>query len=127
MGHSYDGGERRKHLRIAKSYSLFYQFKESSATRKDESFTKDISKGGLRFTTSYSIKSNTSLIFDIGVPYIAPKRLTLEGYVISCREISPDLVYEVRVKFFPMYAKASELLDMIEKRNIKDSKTYGLH
>ena len=122
MGHSYDGGERRRHLRISKSYSLLYQFKDSSVVKKDESFTKDISKGGLRFTTSHSIKPDTTLVFDIGIPYIAPKRLILEGFVISCRETSPGLVYEVRAKFFPMDSQSVQVLELIEKRNVSDGK-----
>jgi len=119
MGHSYDGAERRKYPRINKSLSLFFYLKDSPSKKLDETFTKDISKGGLRFTTAYSLKPGALLVFEIGIPFIAPKRLILEGLVVACREISRGYVYEIRAKFISMSDQALQLFGMIEKQNLK--------
>jgi len=119
MDYSYQGSERRKHKRVPKSLNLFFYEKDSPGKKLDETLIKDISKGGVRFTTSHPLKPNTQLIFEIAVPYIAPKRLILEGLVISSKEITPGLVYEIRGQFYPMDERASLLLDMIEKRSLK--------
>lgn len=127
MGHSYDGTEHRKYLRVSKTYSLFFSFKDFPERKSDETFIKDIGKGGLRFTNSFSIKPGSFLIFEIAIPYIAPKRLILEGLVVASKEINPGLVYEIRAKFIAVDDQTLRLFDMIEKQNIKDHKTYGLH
>jgi len=126
MEHSYDGAERRKYLRVVKNYRLVFNFKDFPDKNSDETFIKDISKGGVRFTTSGPIKAGTNLVFDIGIPYVAPKKLILEGTVISSKEISPRLVFEIRAKFSTLDEQTLEILNMIEKRNKKDQKNHGL-
>ena len=126
MGHPYDGAERREYLRIFKGYSLFLNTKDSPDKKLDVTFIKDISQGGVRFTTSQPIEPGILLIFEIGIPYIAPKKLILEGLVISSKEITPRLVYEVRAKFNSLDEQTLKILEMVEKQNLKDKKTYGL-
>jgi hypothetical protein len=120
MGHSYDGPEHRRYLRVFKNYKLVFSFKGSPDKKSDETFIKDISKGGVRFTTSQPIKLDTHLVFEIGIPYIAPKKLTLEGLVISCKEVNPGLVYEIRAGFNSLDGETLQVLDMVEKINPKD-------
>ena len=119
MGHSYNGQERRTNLRVPKNYNLFYSFKESPEKKSDATIIKDIGKGGLRFTTSQSINEGTRLIFEIGISYIAPKRLILEGLVVSSKEIFQHLAFEIRAKFDPLDEETIKIFDMIEQRNIK--------
>jgi len=121
MGHSYNGAENREHVRLSKNYSLAFNFKDSSDKKSDVTFIKDISKGGIRFTTSQHIKLGTCLVFEIGIPYIAPKKLILEGQVISSKETTPKLVYEIRAKFNSLDEEKLRILDMIEKQNPKGS------
>jgi len=127
MGHSYDGAERRKYVRIPKSFSLSFYIKNVTERKLDESITKDISRGGLRFTSSHSLKQGAHLVLEIGIPYIAPKKLSLEAFVVACKEITLGMVYEIRVQFITVDDQALQLFDLIEKRHTKDSKTYGLH
>ena len=125
MVHSFNGAERRQHVRIFKTYSLFFYLKYASDKKSDASFIKDISKGGVRFTTSRLINIGTHLVFEIGIPYIAPKKLTLEGTVILCKEIS-SVMYEVRARFIALDEETIKVFDMVEKQNLKDRKNYGL-
>jgi hypothetical protein len=120
MSHSYDGLERRTSLRFLKNYNLFFYFKDTPDKKSDATFIKDIGKGGIRFTTAQLINEGTHLIFEISISYIAPKRLILEGVVLSSKEIiTPSLVYEVRAKFNPLDKETIQLFDLIEKRNLK--------
>jgi len=121
MVHSYKGQDRRTSLRFAKNYNLFYHFKDSSNSKSDVTIIKDISKGGVCFTTSKPIDVGSQLVFEIAVSYIAPQKLILEGIVVVSKEITPGLVYEIRAKFNPVDEKTSQLFDMIEKRNHKGS------
>ncbi len=120
MGHSYDGAERREDFRVFKHYSLLFKYKDSPEKRSDVTFIQDISQGGVRFTISQPIKSGTGLLFEIGVPYIAPRKLFLEGLVIASKEITPKLVYEIRAKFNSLDEETIKILEMIEKQNKKD-------
>ena len=99
--------------------------KNASDKKSDASFIKDISKGGVRFTTSKPITIGTHFVFEIGIPYIAPKKLIVEGTVVLCKEISKTM-YEVRAKFISLDEETIKVFDMIEKQNLKDRKTYGL-
>jgi len=116
MGNSYSGSERRKDLRLLKTYTLFFYLKEMPYKKMDSSLIKNISRGGVHFTTSQFIKEGTSLIFEIGIPYIAPEKLKLEGLVISCREITRNLVYDIRSQFVSIDEKTSLLFEKIENR-----------
>lgn len=127
MGHSYDGQERRRHARFSKNYNLTYHVKGSDLKRSDATSIKDISKSGLRFTTSHEIVTGTYLVFEISVPYIAPNKLVLEGTVISSHEIASGLVYEIRVHFNSLDEETIKILNIIENRNLKELKKNGLY
>ena len=127
MGFSYNGEEHRKHVRIHKNFTLSFHFIDVPGNKSDGSTVKDISRGGVRFTSSYPIKVDTHMVFEIAVPYIAPNKLRLEAMVISCKEISYRLVYEIRAKFVFLNQQALEIIDLIEKQNLKDRKNDGLH
>jgi hypothetical protein len=118
MDQSYNGAERREFARVFKNFNLFFYFKDSKDVKADGTFIKDISKGGLRFTTSKPIKEGTQVVFHISVPLIAPKKLVLEGVVISVKTIAPS-VHEIRARFNEVDDQAKQLLDMLEKRNTK--------
>ena len=126
MDHLYDGRENREHVRVPKKYSLFFHFKDSPDKKSDETFIKDISKGGVCFTTSQHIKPGTRLVFEIGIPYIAPRKLDLEGLVISSKEITAHWVYEIRAEFVSLDEQTIQVLDMVEQSMLKDKKAYGL-
>ena len=116
MGNMYDGEEHRRDVRLFKNFSLSFHL-EDSVKKSDETSIKDISRGGLRFTSSRSLNVGDHLVFEIGIPYIAPKKLNLEGLIVSTKQVTSGLVYEIRVKFISMDDQTIELFDMIEKRN----------
>jgi len=117
MGQTYEGADNRKYLRVFKNYSLLFSFRDLPDQKSDGTFIKDISKGGVRFTTSKPIKVGTILILEISIPYIAPKKLFLEGLVISSKEVTPHLLYEIRAQFDKLDGPTLEIFDMVEKRN----------
>ena len=122
MGQSYSGDDRRKSIRLPKNYSLYFYIKDSSDKRSESAFIKDFSRGGVRFTSSHAIDDGGVLVFEISVPYIAPKKLILEGIVISCKEIiTPRMVFEIRAKFNQLDAPTVQLFNLIENRNAKGS------
>ena len=116
MNHSFDGAERRKDLRYPKNYSLFFYLKDTPSKKLDATFIRDISKGGVRFTTAHSMLEGAHLVFEIGIPYIAPKKLIIEGLVVSSKQKAPT-IHEVRAKFNPMDEETIQLFDMIEKKS----------
>jgi hypothetical protein len=121
MGNS-NGGEteRRKYARILKSFKLSFYLKDMPTYRNEGTFfTKDISKGGLRFMASQSIKEGLPIVFEISTPFTAPNTLNLEGTVVSSEKVNPGILYIIRVKFNSMDNQAMQVLDKIEKQHLR--------
>ena len=111
----FKGSEQRINPRIAKQMSVNYRIK--GVIKSDVSYIKDISKGGMRFTSSNRIPENTVLVLEIIIPYMAPNKTFFEGIVVGMKEISANSIYEVRVKFINLSSVDLHALDLIEQRN----------
>ncbi len=114
-----DGAGHRKHVRVLKSFSMFFYVKDLPDRKKFGALIKDIGKGGLCFTNVFSMKEGVHLVFEIPIPWLASKKIFLEGLVVRSREITKFLVYEIRAKFISMDENAVEFLDRIEKVKLK--------
>ncbi|MBF0504015.1 MAG: PilZ domain-containing protein [Candidatus Omnitrophica bacterium] len=119
MNESFNGVELRRHLRVPRNFNMIFYVKDSFDRKQDESYTKDISRGGLRFTNSQFLESGTRLGMEVKIPYIAPRRALMEGLVVSCQGTKSRLVFETGVKFTSMDPQIDQVLDIIEKHYIK--------
>lgn len=121
MNQEPDWTRLRKHVRFNKNCRLSYYFRDSLENRSDKTATLDMSKGGVRFTTSQPIAPGTFLIFNIAIPDTTSKMLVVEGKVLESKELKLRLCYEIRAQFTLMDEEIAQLFDMFEKQNLKGS------
>lgn len=125
MAKMYQGPERRKFMRVPKNFSLVFYSKDLAYKKFTGTFIKDISKGGLRFTTEHFIKEGSEVVLEIGIPYLAPERFVVNARIVACKEVS-RLIHEVRAQFNLKDEAAQQVLGMLEKYNAKGLKSHGL-
>ncbi len=121
MNQESDWIAKRKHVRINKKCRLSYYFRDSLENKSDKTATLDISKGGVKFTTSNPITPGTFLIFNIAIPDTTSKILIVEGKVLESKEIKLRISYEIRAQFTLMDEEIAQLFDLFEKQNSKDT------
>jgi len=105
--------ERRVHLRVYRNFILTYHQKEGDTPKYSVSQVNNVSKGGLSFSSTYSLKPATVLVIDLKTPFVADS-IHLEGVVLESKEKIADLIYEVRVQFQKIPDQALSILEKIE-------------
>jgi len=105
--------ERRKHLRIYRNFILSYREKGKLITERHVSQVNNVSKGGLKFSSTHLLKPGAVLSIDLKTPFIADP-INLEGVVLECKEKIPEMIYEVRIKFQDIPEHVLLLLEKIE-------------
>ena len=104
-----DFEEKRQSPRIKKAITVQYSVKDLPQAGVDMSQTKDISEEGISFTISNPLALQTILNIKLNIP-ISEDSLELEAQVSSCREIRPNIVYSVGVKFINLSEEQKRLL-----------------
>ena len=104
---------RRKHLRIYRNFIMTYCEKGKNVASHDVSQVNNVSKGGLNFSSTHALKEGMILSIDLKTPFIADS-MRLEGLVLACREKIPEMIYEIRLEFQAVPAKALTVLEKIE-------------
>lgn len=94
---SYDGPERRKYIRINGRFIVSYRILEES-DNTDISQTKNVSLGGMIFTSNRGFAKGTKLCVKIRLP-ADPTPIELSGEVVESREIVKGVIYDTRLKF----------------------------
>lgn len=109
-----EGKERRKYLRIKKTFILSYYTSTEPAVRYKVSQMKNIGKGGMCFITSQKYAPGTILIIELRTPYFADITI-LEGVVLESHEKLANIIYETRLSFQNLSPQAVFLLNKLEE------------
>ncbi len=104
----YSGPERRKHHRISGRFIVSYRILQEQ-DNVDVTQTKNISLGGMLLTTNKHFARGTNLALEIRLPF-DPNPIMLIGKVIESREISKDLIYDVRLEFLAVDEKHRKVI-----------------
>ena len=105
--------ERRKYFRIYRNFILTYHEKGKSKSNHNVSQVNNVSKGGLSFSSTSSLKQGTLLEIDLKTPFLSDS-IHLEGSVLESREKVADMIYEIRVEFQEIPESVSTVLEKIE-------------
>lgn len=90
--------ERRKFVRIDKTYIISYRNASAKELRNDVTQTKNISAGGLLFTTDRQFSPETVLIVKLRLPG-ASDCIETELKVVDSKQRTNTTFYETRGKF----------------------------
>ena len=111
---TYNGEERRKHLRMNANFVVNYRIK-NIPDDYDLSQTKNASAGGILITTNKLFDKGLCLAMTIRLPLL-PKKIEVTGLVVDSKEVVRDLIYETRIEFMDLDEDIIEELDnFIEK------------
>ena len=103
--------ERRKSKRLRIHFVIAYRAHEAGA-KYDLSQIKDISKGGLHFTTSRQYSSGAVLSIELRTP-ISRDRIKLLGKVVASEVLMDGLIYDTRVTYIDMDKDTEVLIEKI--------------
>jgi len=103
--------ERRKFVRIDKTYIISYRDASSKELKSDVTQTKNISAGGLLFTTDKQISPKTILMVKLRLPG-ASDYIDTKVKVVDSKQKVNTVFYETRAKFVEI---REEYRDAIKK------------
>jgi len=101
--------ERRKSKRINRHFVITYRVHDRD-TQYDLSQIKNISKGGLRFTTSKQYPEGTILSLELRTP-VTTDRIKFLGKVVSSKVVLDGLIWDTRVAYVDMDEDTKRLVD----------------
>ena len=90
--------ERRKFVRIDKTYIVSYRDLSAKELKSDVTQTKNISVGGLLLTTDKQLSPETVLIVKLRLPG-ASDYINIKVKVVESKQRANTVFYETRVKF----------------------------
>ncbi len=115
----YNGSEKRKHERLDVNFVISYRI-QALPNGYDLSQTKNVSQGGMLFTTNKLFDKGICLAITIRFPFV-PQKIEVLGIVIDSKEKVRDLIYETRIKFLDIDEKFFvDLGEFIKERLIND-------
>jgi len=94
---TYIGPERRKVPRINARFIVSYRVLEE-VNNIDITQTKNLGLGGMLLTTNKQFDLGTNLALEIRLPF-DPNPIMLIGKVVDSREITKNLIYDIRLAF----------------------------
>jgi c-di-GMP-binding flagellar brake protein YcgR len=100
--------ERRNYERIKRHFVVTYKVR-GKEEKPEVSQIKDISEGGMFFTTSKNYLAGTILEVKLKTP-ISSLGINLLAKVIESEEVAPQLIYNTRVAFLQMDTLSKSLL-----------------
>lgn len=93
----YKGEEKRKHSRLGANFVISYRI-QALPNGYDLTQTKNVSQGGMMFTTNKLFEKGVCLAITIRFPFV-PQKIEVSGIVIDSKEKVRDIIYETRIKF----------------------------
>ena len=90
--------ERRRFVRIGANFVVSYRDASSKEAKSDISQTRNISTGGLLFTTDKQFKKDSILILRLRLPDAA-EYINVKVKVIASKQKAKGILYETRVHF----------------------------
>ncbi|MDP8266740.1 MAG: PilZ domain-containing protein [Candidatus Aceula meridiana] len=113
--------ERRKHLRVSKHFIVTYYDANIADAQHNVSQLKDISQGGVCFSSCAGFPKNSLLQILIKTPYLA-ETLSIKGIVVDCAEKIPEVIYEIHVQLEGLTPETELILKKIEKNFIESQR-----
>lgn len=120
MGKNPNGEERRKFVRIKKHFIIRFSEKGNPSMKHEISQVEDISKGGMRFSSTISLEKDTVLVIELRTPYIS-ETVHLEGTILDSESKVGGIIYQNRLVFNNLDTIAEDILTRIEKYNAERS------
>lgn len=117
------GQERRQHPRIEKHFIITYYDLDKVDAEHCISQIKNISRGGVCFSSSIAFAPGSRLQTMIKTPYMG-QAINFEVRVIDCEEKIPNTVYNVRAKIENKTPQAEEILHKIEESFLRSQSNY---
>lgn len=117
------GQERRQHPRIEKHFIITYYDLDKVDAEHCISQIKNISRGGVCFSSSFAFTPGSRLQAMIKTPYMG-QTVNFEIRVIDCEEKIPNTVYNVRAKIESKTPQAEEILHKIEESFLRSQSNY---
>lgn len=106
--------ERRKHPRVTKHFIITYYDEKIENAQHNVSQLKNISQGGICFSSCVPYAAGAQLKILIKTPYLA-ETLNAQGIVVDCIERIPNVIYEIHLKLEHLNEEAQSILQKIEK------------
>lgn len=124
------GTDRRKYPRIDVRYAVRYKAEGSEGNGYRVVFLRNISRGGILFTTEEELKINSTIKMEIDLP--RRSRVPITGKVVRCQEVQKPgkiKLYKVALKFtrFRIYRETLNYIDKIVKEIINSALPANLH
>jgi len=117
----YAGLERRKYPRVNCHFLVIYRALTSNLEKSDTSQLKNISLGGMLFTTAESFEQGANFALKIRLP-IAPNPIMPTGKVIESRQVVSGLVYDTRLEFSSLNEDDRQILSQTLDNYLKATK-----
>ena len=111
---------RRKFVRIYRSFMLTYFSVSSPTIPQEVSQINNISQGGMNFSVLAPVAQGECLTVELKTPFLS-EGLQMTGEVLECRDKIPGLIYEVRLQFKDLSNFAKEVLAKIEQYARKEA------
>ncbi|MBU1062532.1 MAG: PilZ domain-containing protein [Candidatus Omnitrophica bacterium] len=93
--------ERRRFVRIPGSFVVFYRDITNEVSKADVTQTKNISLGGLLFSTDRQFEAGRILELKIKLP-TSPDYIVVNVRVVDSKQIVKNLLSDTRVKFISL-------------------------
>ena len=111
---------RRKNVRIYRSFILTYYPVSNPTIQRDVSQINNISQGGMNFSATTSLKIGEQVAVELKTPFLAQK-VHLQGKVLECREKISNMIYEIRLEFNSLSEQAKEILLKVQEYDHKET------
>ncbi len=115
--------ERRKHIRIEKHFIVTFFDADKPDADHNISQIKNISRGGLLFSSNFMYPQGHKLQLVIKTPYISAN-LKVKGIVLDCVEKIQNVIYEIRVQIVDLNIEAELILKKIEQSFLESKQNY---
>lgn len=116
--------ERRKFIRVNGTFVVSYSDVTSQQPKRDISQTKNISLGGLLFTTDREFNPGSVLSVKLRLPE-SLEYLSLKVQVVDSKPKVKGVVYDTRVKFMGLTDKEKKAIKNIVEHSLQKEKGGG--
>ena len=115
--------DRRKHPRIEKYFIVTFFEADKPDAEHSISQLKNISRGGVLFSSCVAHAPGKKLQIMIKTPYMA-NTLSVQGEVLECAEKLPGIIYDIRVEIKDLDSNANAIFKKIEESFLKFKHDY---
>ncbi|MDD3374929.1 MAG: PilZ domain-containing protein [Candidatus Omnitrophica bacterium] len=115
--------DRRKYPRVEKHFIVTFFEADKQDAEHSISQLRNISRGGVLFSSSVIHAPGKKLQIMIKTPYMA-STLSVQGTVLECKERIPGVIYEIRVEIKDLDADADAIFKKIEEAFLKSQQDY---